>query len=484
LTPIAAEPAGAVGRAGPARPVRKLTLLPLVAATYFMVAGGPYGLEELIHDAGYVAAVVILLVTPLVWSLPTALMVSELSSALPEEGGYYAWVRRGLGPFWGFQEAWLSLSASVFDMAIYPTLFVGYCGWLCEVTGLLPRHDSVPGYAQWALGAAVIVACVLANLRGARAVGGSSVAFTLAVLGPFAVLTVVAFSRPAAPAGEAPALGGAGFLAGIFVAMWNYMGWDNASTVAGEVERPQRTYPLAMAAAVLLVALTYVLPVLAASRTGTPPEQWEDGCWVKVAQAGVGPWLGAAVAVGGMLSALAMFNALVLSYSRVPVAMAEDGLLPAVLAWRHPRTGVPWASVLACAGTWALALGLPLKRLFALDVTLYGLSLLLEFAALFVLRLREPGLPRPFRVPGGKLAAGLLGLGPALLIGAAVVSEACKWEPEEGDPIAPAYAVLLGAALAALGPAVYLLARRLWRPLPAPVLAPEVASPPCLGGGD
>ena len=91
-----------------------------------MVAGGPYGLEEIVGRAGYRGAILILLVTPLLWSMPTALMVSELSSALPESGGYYAWVKRALGPFWGFQEAWLSLVASIFDMAIYPTLFTLY----------------------------------------------------------------------------------------------------------------------------------------------------------------------------------------------------------------------------------------------------------------------------------------------------------------------------------------------------------------------
>ena len=57
---------------------------------------------------------------------PTALMVGELASAMPEEGGFYQWVKRAMGPFWGFQEAWLSLAASVFDMAIYPTTFVLY----------------------------------------------------------------------------------------------------------------------------------------------------------------------------------------------------------------------------------------------------------------------------------------------------------------------------------------------------------------------
>src|SRR5207253_5306057 len=85
-----------------------------------------YGTEEIIHGAGYGHGILILLFLPIFWSLPTAFMIGELSSALPHEGGYYAWVRRGLGNFWDFQEAWISLAASIFDMAIYPTLFVFY----------------------------------------------------------------------------------------------------------------------------------------------------------------------------------------------------------------------------------------------------------------------------------------------------------------------------------------------------------------------
>src|SRR5579864_3960994 len=102
----------------------KLKLIPLVAATYFMVSGGPYGLEELIRDSGYGLALAILLLTPLIWSFPTALMVGEMASSIPCEGGFYVWVRRAMGPFWGFQEAWLSLMSSVFDLAAYPAVFV------------------------------------------------------------------------------------------------------------------------------------------------------------------------------------------------------------------------------------------------------------------------------------------------------------------------------------------------------------------------
>src|SRR5438309_11082208 len=104
----------------------RLTLWPLMAATFCMVSGGTYGTEDIVHGAGYGRAILILLLTPILWSLPTAFMIGELSSALPFEGGYYAWVRRAMGNFWGFQEAWLSLVASIFDMAIYPTLFLAY----------------------------------------------------------------------------------------------------------------------------------------------------------------------------------------------------------------------------------------------------------------------------------------------------------------------------------------------------------------------
>ena len=158
----------------------KMRLLPLIAATYFMVSGGPYGLEDIIGKAGYGRAFGLLLLIPLLWSLPTALMVGELASAMPEEGGFYQWVRRAMGPFWGFQEAWLSLAASVFDMAIYPTTFVLYLSHVAPTLtaghrGLLLKLGIVAVSAAW-------------NLRGAVAVGLGSVRMMAMSLSPFVVL--------------------------------------------------------------------------------------------------------------------------------------------------------------------------------------------------------------------------------------------------------------------------------------------------------
>ncbi|MGO9466426.1 MAG: APC family permease [Isosphaeraceae bacterium] len=422
---------------------RKITLPQLVAATYLMVAGGPYGLEEIVGQAGYTGAILILLLTPLIWSMPTALLVSELSSALPESGGYYAWVKRALGPFWGFQEAWLSLLASVFDMAIYPTLFTLYLARLFPALG----EGTMPIVA----GGCVIAVCAAVNLRGAGAVGISSVFFTLALLSPFAVVIWKAWWLPAVPA-RAAAAGNLDLLGGILIAMWNYMGWDNSSTVAGEVDRPERTYPLAMTVAVVLVALTYVLPILAVRHLGIAPSEWSTGSWAGVARAVAGPWLEIGIIVGGMLSALGMLNALILSYTRIPPALAQDGYLPAIFARRNARTGAPTVSIVVCAIGWGLALNLGFERLIELDLLLYGLSLILEFVALFVLRIREPALPRPYRVPGGLAGAALLGVAPTTLIVLALIRNG-------NERVGPVSALAFGLALVAAGCLVYVVSR-------------------------
>jgi amino acid transporter len=240
------------------------------------------------------------------------------------------------------------------------------------------------------------------------------------------------------------------------------MGWDNASTIAQEVESPQRNYPRAMLISAALVAATYIVPLAAVGISGVPASQFTTGAWTDAARAIAGPGLlgtilALAVVFGGMLSGAGMFNALMLSYARVPYALAKDGLLPRFLirtsSIRPNRAPVPWASVLVCAAAWALALGLSFERLISIDLVLYGASLLLEFVALVVLRLREPALARPFRIPGGLTAAVLAGVGPALLIAFALVAA-------HSQRVGPLPALAFAALVAALGPLAFGLARR------------------------
>ena len=421
----------------------------MIAATYFLVAGGPYGLEDIVSKAGYSGAMLILLITPLLWSLPAALMVSELASALPDEGGYYVWVTRAMGRFWGFQEAWLSLVGSVFDMALYPTLFVAYLGHFAPAV--------TAGRRGLLIGVGLVAVCAVWNMAGARVVGLSAAAMTVLLLSPFAVLTAYAFLHRVGPAAAAAPLRSVDILGGVLIAMWNYMGFDYGSTVAGEVDRPRRTYPMAMAGSVILVAASYMLPVGAVWLTGLDANRWSTGGWADVASAvfhggAAGVALAAAITAGGMLGAAGTFNAMTLCYSRLPLVMAEDGFLPRVFT-RRARTGAPWVAILACSAAWLLCLGLSFVKLIVLDVLLTGLSLLLEFAALVALRLREPALPRPYRVPGGLAGAIGVGVFPCILLVVAMARN-------QSEPVGPLNALQLGMLLIAAGVVAYFLGNR------------------------
>ncbi len=429
----------------------KLTLLPLVAATYFMVAGGPYGLEDVIQMAGYTGALLILLLTPLVWAVPTAMMVGELASAIPEEGGFYIWVTRGLGKFWGFQEVWLSMAGSIFEMALYPTLFVDYLGHFAPAL--------TAGYRGPLIGLVMIAVCTVWNIRGARSVGNSSTVMSVLLLAPFAALTILGFlhklSGPAAAAHAAPQpLSHVDILGGILVAMWNYMGWDNASTIAGEVDHPQKNYPRLMWIAVTLVVVTYLLPVAAVSHSGLDPNSWTTGGWVDAGRALGGEWLAIAITVAGIIGAIGVFNALMLSFSRLPLVMAENGALPKIFSRTYAPTGAPWVAIVVCAVGWAACMFLGFERLVILDVLVTGLSIMLEFWALVGLRLREPNLARPYRVPGGLLGVVAIGVPPLALMLAAAFRN-------HSERIGPVNALFVGLIFIAAGlPLYYLSSRR------------------------
>jgi amino acid transporter len=182
--------------------------------------------------------------------------------------------------------------------------------------------------------------------------------------------------------------------------------------------------------------------------TGLKATAWETGSWADIAGLLGGPLLRIGVVLGGMISAFGMFNALVMSYSRLPLAMAQDGMLPAIFSKLHRKSRAPWVAIIALAVGWAMCLGLGFARLVTLDILLYGASLLLEFMALAVLRFREPELKRPFRVPGGWFGAIAIGIPPTLLLGFSIVRS-------EHESILGMSSFVLGIILIAAGFVVY-----------------------------
>lgn len=396
---------------------RKLTLLPLVMVLFFTVSGGAYGLEDLISASAPGLALLLIIVTPLIWSLPVALMVSELSTALPVHGGYYAWIKTGLSRYWGFQAGWWSWLMSFVDMAIYPVLFADYLSVLLQQHfGSRLLADSP--MAHWLTTLAVIWTFTLLNIRGAKSVGDFSKLFGLFVLAPFATMAAIGLYQwfcqplpvwlPLTPPDSGPI---SAFGVGLFVVMWNYMGWDIISTIASEIEDPRKNLPRAMALAIPLIVLAYLLPVFAGLTASPDWRQWHAGYFPTLASAIGGPWLGLWLAIGGLASAAGLFNALLLSFSRVPFVMAEDGYLPQALTRTHAKHQTPYGAVILCSAIYSLFSLNAFASLVVVDVVLYSAVLSLEFAALIALRIKRPELPRPYRIPGGwgglALTAGL-----------------------------------------------------------------------------
>ena len=442
-------------------PPSRLRLGPLVAVMFFTVSGGPFGLEGLVGSVGPGVALLLLVATPLLYSVPETLLVGELASMLPAEGGYYQWVKRAFGRFWGFWNGWLSWTYSLLDMAIYPVLLIQYVGFFLPGLGWVER---------WLVALAMIWGATWLNLRGTRVVGTASGWFVAAVLAPFGVLAAVAAARwlgqpathfPVTPfhAAGTSFLGALGL--GVSQSIWNYSGWDNASTIGGEIEQASATYPRALARALPLVTVVYlvtIVPVLAL----TDWTAWTDGAWPGLARAVVGGWLGVWVALAGMLSAFALFNALLLVYSRIPLVLAQDGLLPAALA-RTDARGTPANAVVVSAVVYSVFSLLPFGGLLAGDVLLYTAALGLEFAALIRLRRAEPTLRGAFRVPLGVPWLVALASLPLVVLVAGLVLEVQS--RAIGLP-----GVVVALLLAVAGPPVYAVLRA--RAAPASAVAP------------
>jgi amino acid transporter len=274
----------------------------------------------------------------------------------------------------------------------------------------------------------------------------------VALLLPFVALIVFALFHRQAGSSVAIPLRHADLLGGILIAMWNYMGWDNLSTIAGEVETPQRNYSRAMLGAMILVVASYVLPVAAVARMRLDPNMWATGGWVDVGRAMGGEALAIAIAAAGVIGAIGSFGALMMSFTRLPAVMADDGYLPKIFTRTSARTGTPWVAILICACFWAACYPLGFERSLILDVLLTGLSILLEFWALVALRVRESGLARPVRVPGGTAGAVMIGLPPLGLIVVALVRN-------RSEVVGHTNEMAIAAAIIAAGVVMYFLSR-------------------------
>jgi amino acid transporter len=245
------------------------------------------------------------------------------------------------------------------------------------------------------------------NVRGIQMVGQAATAMELFIVLPVLVMVVIGIAHwkhnPFVPMVPPHQPFEKVFGLGLALGLWLYSGYEQLSTVAEEVENPQRSYPIALALVVPLSIATYFLPTLAGLAALGNWQDWKTGYFSQAAALIGGPWLGTWMTLAAMVTNLALLNSTVLTSTRMPFAMADDGYMPPLLGRRHPKYGTPWLAILVSAGIYAALALHTLGQLISIYNWLRAATTVLTVLSVWGIRRKFPNLARPFRIPGGSI---------------------------------------------------------------------------------
>jgi amino acid transporter len=378
----------------PKKPTKKLTLIPLIFIIYFEVAGGPYGEEPAVQAAGPLLALLGFLIFPFIWSIPEALITAELTTIFPGNGGFVIWAENAFGPFSGSLMGTWKFLAGVINIAAFPVLCIDY------IKKLFPVFES-----GWPRNLAILASTLLLsflNYTGLTIVGYVAVVLAIVSLSPFILMSLIAI--PKIHPHKWISLGQKGvkkdwnlFFNTLF---WNLNFWDNVSTLAGEVEQPKKTFPLALLIAVIFTCVSYLIPLFAVTGVvNVDQSQWETGFHAQAAKIIAGNWLKIWIEIGAVLSGIGLFEAQLSSSAYQVLGMAEIGILPKFCGVRSKWFNTPWLGILVSTLITIAVSYMNFTDIISSANFLYSLGMLLEFASFLWLRWKKPMLVRPYKVP-------------------------------------------------------------------------------------
>ncbi|KAJ9555487.1 hypothetical protein OSB04_010101 [Centaurea solstitialis] len=373
---------------------KKLTLIPLIFLIYFEVAGGPYGEEPAVKAAGPLFAILGFSIFPFIWSIPEALVTAELSTAFPGNGGYIIWAHKAFGPFFGSLMGTWKFLTGVINLAAFPILCADY------LDKLFPVFKK-----GWPRTLAIVSANVLLsflNYTGLNIVGYAAITLGVVSLMPFVLMSAIAIPKIQPHRWLSTGQPGVKKDWNLYynTLFWNLNFWDSVSTMAGEVEKPNKTFPAALFFAVILTCLAYILPLVAVTGAITVDQsQWESGFMAVAAETIAGKWLKIWIDVGSVLSAIGLFEALLSSCAYQVLGMADLGFLPKFFEVRSKWFNTPWVGILVSTVITICFSFMDFTYIISSANFIYSLGMLLEFASFIWLRVKLPALKRPYRVP-------------------------------------------------------------------------------------
>jgi APA family basic amino acid/polyamine antiporter len=431
---------------------RDLTLFDTVSLVVGTIIGSgiflvPAEIARAVREPGWMLAVWVI---GGVLTLLGALSLAELGAAMPEAGGIYTFITRGFGRLPGFLCGWMLFTvATSGSIATLGAAFPIYLGAFVPLT---PATSKLAALVAIAL---MTWVNVIGVKKGARVVN----VLTALKIGGLVLMVGAIFLLPAPPPATSappPLPAGPVPLAAIGVALvavlWAYEGWHDVSFAAGEIHEPQKNFPRGVIGGVSIVVLVYLLANLAYLKVLTPAEIAASDRVALTAMTRVtGEWGGKVLTAAILCSILGAMNALILAGPRAYYQMAKDGLFLERVSRVHPSWQTP-VEALVFQGLWSAFLVLFIggfSQLFTYVIFGGWIFYALAVLSVIALRRKEPGLTRPYRVPGYPLVP--------LLFGAtafAIVVNTLVETPRES---------LLGLAFIALGIPIYFLQRAVRR---------------------
>ncbi len=345
LTPASVAPTAAYA---PTKNLRRIGLAPFVALLFAYCTGGPFSLESMISGSGPGLGLTFLIVVPLVFAVPISMATAEMTTVMPVEGGFYRWSRAALGDFWGFQCGWWNWTGTFLMSASYGVAMADY------LENWFPLHSRVE---HWAVAIVLLVIVAYLNVQGIHVVGQLTLILLLIMAVPLLIFTVLGFHQahfnpfhPFFPSGK-PWQGAFGV--GLAIAMWTYAGYEQLSTVIEEVENPARNFVIGLAIVIPLSIATYVLTMSAGLAALGNWQEWETGYLVTAARLIGGNLLGTSVFLAAVIANFVLLDSTMLSVTRLPLTMAEDGYFHPGLGKVSERFGTPVRSIVLSAALCA-----------------------------------------------------------------------------------------------------------------------------------
>jgi len=386
-------------------------------------------------------------------SICGALTVAELSTMLPRAGGVYVFLREAYGDAAAFVFGWLYVLVTT--PTTVAALAVVFAEFLLNLLGMSTDARTVQMIAI-----AAIITLTCANVLGARVGAAVSEVTTLVKVTALAAIILGAFllgHGSLSHLTEGDAVQGGGLARAVAAVIWTYDGWIGVSMIAGEVVAPERLMKRIIIVGMLVIvtlyiganlAYLYIMPVRIMA-------QQKEAIARTVMTAIAGPAGGVLIMLAIMTSVFGALNGNLLAKTRVPYAMARDGLTFSFLGNIHPRWATPWAA-LVIQGAVAIIMVLVLKDYDSLTtyfVVVEWAALIFAVAAVFVLRRKMAEAPRPFRTPGYPWVP------LAFLLGTVIGLSAIVWGQIQVGNFSPIY----GLGIAAAGFPVHYLWKRLKR---------------------